>query len=130
MSETKLLPCPFCGSNHIVREQMKFKDSNAENMLHEDGTKKWTYIKCARCGCSTEAYCYEYQSTKKWNTRKPMERIVERLEEMYKYNSEQADLYRDGDSAYMRDKKEMYMDRTNCFGAAIRTIKEVGGFCD
>lgn len=82
MSEIKLLPCPFCGESELIhRSQMHFTDSTEENMIHEDGTKKWTYIECGRCGCSTKAYCYEYQSTNKWNTRKPMDKIVEKLEE-------------------------------------------------
>ena len=82
MSEIKLLPCPFCGEKQLIhRSQMRFTDSTEENMIHEDGTKKWTYIECGRCGCSTKAYCYEYQSTNKWNTRKPMDKVVEQLED-------------------------------------------------
>ena len=93
MSEIKLLPCPFCGESELIhRSQMHFADSTEENMIHEDGTKKWTYIECGRCGCSTKAYCYEHQSTNKWNTRKPMDKIVEKLEEekgksIYDFNS-------------------------------------------
>ena len=56
-----------------------------------------------------------------------LQEIVEKLQELYKYNSEQADVYMDGDDSYMREKKEMYMDRANCYGVAIRTVKEVGG---
>lgn len=132
MSETELLPCPFCGG-----EAEFVRDTERKDIF---GSSDYVYVRCKKCHAQTTKIYYsaefhkldeEYALAEKaWNTRKPMERIVERLEEMYKYNSEQADLYRDGDSAYMRDKKEMYMDRTNCFGAAIRTIKEVGGFCD
>ena len=85
--QNKLLPCPFCGETELIgRNQMHFKNSTTENMFHEDGTMKWSYIECRRCGCSTKAYCYEYQSTEKWNTRKPIKRIAERLEEMFKHH--------------------------------------------
>lgn len=74
MSEIKLLPCPFCGG---------------EAQLVRDRIGLWR-VGCKKCDCTT-TYQFgfgegEEVSQKKaanvWNTRKPMERIVEQLEEM------------------------------------------------
>lgn len=74
MIEIKLKPCPFCGG---------------EAVLHvEDGV----CAICRKCGCRTISLVDGNYSGKpggnaikavaeKWNTRKPMERIVEQLEE-------------------------------------------------
>lgn len=66
MAEIKLLPCPFCGG---------------EAKLHKDGFGCGHRVYCGKCFIRTE--CYESKETpiEKWNTRKPMERIVEQLEE-------------------------------------------------
>jgi len=65
--------CPYCGGNP-VRHQLHFELEDGEDRYkcehHEDGSLKWTYLKCDKCGRSTEAYCYEYQSTKQWNKGK------------------------------------------------------------
>ena len=69
MSEIKLLPCPCC---------------NGEAEFNEIGTQ----INCKECGLTLDvSECYEQGFSnardtmiKKWNTRKPMERIIERLE--------------------------------------------------
>lgn len=72
-STIQLLPCPFCGG---------------EAKVHV--TYETEFVTCTKCGCRTETtvgdYCDEgfmdgSQAIKKWNTRKLMERIVERLEE-------------------------------------------------
>lgn len=70
MSEIKLLPCPFCGGEAILETD---KIGNEQKLY---------YVSC-KDDCITQ---YGYSSTKeyaieKWNTRKPIERIVERLEE-------------------------------------------------
>lgn len=65
MSEIK--NCPFCGG-----EAHKF-----ENVIDKG---KW-FVECKECGASV-LYRSENSAVKAWNTRKPMERIVERLEEM------------------------------------------------
>lgn len=81
MSELKR--CPFCGG---------------EARLQKPYRKRGWYVICknTNCGCRTPFYQHLYTSeedlrtiaTMVWNTRKPMERITERLEEEKKfYNS-------------------------------------------
>ncbi len=60
--QNKLLPCPFCGSK-----------------LHKHNR----YFHHEINGCLFDNYEFFEEDFKKWNTRKPMERIVERLEEDY-----------------------------------------------
>ena len=49
--EKGALPCPFCGEKEIIRQQMWFTDyvEHPEWRFHEDGTRKWTFLKCSRC---------------------------------------------------------------------------------
>ena len=74
MSEIKLLPCPFCGGEARVRDCTREEQTTIVNgQMHK------------MCGCKD--YCVEMfgyteeEAIKKWNTRKPMERIIERLKE-------------------------------------------------
>lgn len=66
MSEIKLLPCPFCGRK-------------AELRYNKDG---FAYILCANDGCyaRTDGCLNENEASRLWNKRRPIERIVERLE--------------------------------------------------
>ena len=71
-SEIKLLPCPFCGGEARVRDCTREEQITIVNgQMHK------------MCGCKD--YCVEMfgyteeEAIKKWNTRKPMERIIERL---------------------------------------------------
>lgn len=77
----KLKPCPFCGGNAKVRETGYRK---------WDGSHRRFYIvECECCTVNIENDKKEEAITS-WNTRKPMDRIVEQLEE------EQGKIYKDG----------------------------------
>lgn len=74
MWDEELLPCPFCGSDRV-----DFWDTESTDHPYQ--------IICIRCCNGTDRCRTEEIAIKKWNTRKPMERIVARLEEMFKHHS-------------------------------------------
>lgn len=65
MSETKLLPCPFCGG---------------EAELVGDN---YHWVLCKGCKGGSHAFKTVEEAINAWNTRKPVERILEKLEEDY-----------------------------------------------
>ena len=78
MSEIKLLPCPVCGGETMFSDSM-------EDRLAE--------VHCAECGARIDVKGYPALSKaiEKWNTRKQMERIIEKLEGKSRfYNSASA----------------------------------------
>lgn len=104
MSEIKLLPCPFCGGE----VWMSVDSVDAYN-------NGYTFC-CDECDMYTS---YQFSNEKKaiehWNTRKPMERIVDRLE-MKQPTSWEYD-------AYWNGVKETLDE-------AIEIVKEEGGTSD
>ena len=70
MTDKRLLPCPFCGGEVEFHPQ----EHHMENFWNKNT------IHCPTCGFLMEETS-RLQLFKKWNTRKPMERIAERLEE-------------------------------------------------
>ena len=102
-----LLNCPFCGGE--ARLQRKKRN------LHG------YYVICKSCGCRTSFYQYKYDSLEKlreqaievWNTRKPMQNIVERLEEEKAYE----DIFED----------EMSCGAYSAYLNALNIVKEEGG---
>ena len=66
MKNDKLLPCPFCDCK-----------------LH----KHHRYYHHEINGCLFDDYMFFKEDFKKWNTRKPVERILDRLKEMFKHHS-------------------------------------------
>ena len=69
MSDIKLLPCPFCGGEAELYEQK-----------HKQYPSTY-YVTCKSCHCKTIKSRVKGVAISGWNTRKPMERIVEQLEE-------------------------------------------------
>lgn len=66
MSDEKLLRCPFCGG---------------EATIHKSKFGYGVMCKTPFCCDLTSANSTEEDAIRMWNTRKPMERIVEQLEE-------------------------------------------------
>ena len=107
MSEIKLLRCPFCGGEaELLKGQCEIDN----------------YVMCLECRSKTKLYNTKASAIKAWNTRKPMQNIVERLEE-----------YRDD---FMNDVyEELREDADNCranriidrFDEVTEILKEEGG---
>ncbi len=106
MSEIKLKRCPFCGGEAILEKM--------------DDLGNWV-VRCKKCFCRTPRSMTKFFPTVAWNTRKPMEEIVERLEEREKSHLRVS--YMCVTPKY--ELKEIQIART--YRMAIEIVKEVGG---
>lgn len=89
MSELKLLNCPFCGGEARYMEIKDFFISR--------------FVTCTKCGIETPRNCLNRKDAiKRWNTRKPMDNIVEKLEEesKKKHNKERDVLCKIANASY------------------------------
>lgn len=73
----ELKKCPFCGGEAKLNERFRPGVAN----------RKMYWVSCKKCGAtqpyhSVAGYRKKVGAIGAWNTRKPMERIVERLEEL------------------------------------------------
>lgn len=95
----KLKPCPFCGKKLIV--------------IHRWWTH--TYEDSKNCFEGTAAIPVDdEEAIRMWNTRKPMDRIVEQLEEVKFWTTETFD-----DFGYSNDDSREVID----FDTAIEIVK-------
>ncbi len=88
MSDIELKPCPFCGGQvKLVSGQVKLLNENDFYMFC-----------CEECGAGItfakeqDGYaedCSREESIDKWNTRKPMERILTQLEDKMNHSFNQ-----------------------------------------
>lgn len=107
MSEIKLLPCPFCGG-----------EAKVINL----GFNQYL-ISCKDCWAETIPTTGLENTIIKWNTRKPMQDIVESLEkELELAESEKSRCVFQGLPYF--DSVKGYV---NGLHNAITTVKEVGG---
>lgn len=100
MSEIKLKECPFCGSDRLYITERNYFGEN------------YCTISCIECHISQTGNEFETKedAIEQWNTRNPMDRIIERLEDMRK------DIF----------QKDYDSDVINDFDEAIEIVK-VGG---
>ena len=99
MSEIKR--CPFCGGE-------------AELACRDFGS--W-FVRCKKCFCKTPIFLTERFATISWNTRKPMQNIVERLEEQAEECRKYWQEFYDEDS----------FGGMNAYCYAVKIVKEEGG---
>lgn len=74
MSERKILPCPFCAG------EVKLDDDEFYMFCCDKCGAGITFAKELEDGTATD--CNKDESVDKWNTRKPIENVVEQLENM------------------------------------------------
>ena len=112
MSEIKLLPCPFCGG-----------DARLES------TGQYAVVGCKNDNCQGYACCYKYDSKKEaiehWNTRKPMERIFERLQE--KGINTRGNAIEMSFTGMTKIINELDYGMSMAYTDAIKIVKEEGG---
>ena len=112
--QNKLLPCPFC-----------FGMAKVDSRLREWDRQLYvaTFVKCEVCGASSKEVWdihnkdgneREKEVVEKWNTRKPMERIVERLKEESYFEAPKFNI-----AGYCDD----YIDEVVCLEKAIEIVK-------
>lgn len=103
MSTDIIKRCPFCGGEDLMVGSIPYS-------IGAD-----IYIKCRTCGAKMQI-CEEYgddELRRRWNTRKPMKRIVEQLEERR--------------NDYIYDGDDYCEGAYNAFDEAIAIVKEAGG---
>jgi hypothetical protein len=111
MSEIKLKRCPFCGGEVAMNQD-------------DDGY----YVSCSKDGCVVMTNSYtEEEAIEVWNTRKPMQEIVERLEESIKfYDEKKKEAYDDKDW----EDFDRNMHINHGVYEALAIVKKVGGMND
>lgn len=101
----KLLPCPFCGGEaelYSYEAERVIYDSDTLGYVDTEYFTKYG-VSCTGCNCLMAEYKSEEQAIAAWNTRKPMGRILERLEElrMAEYDdSDEEPKYEDGEDIF------------------------------
>lgn len=109
MSELKR--CPFCGGEAVTAEAYNIK------------LKKFLpIVKCFDCGCKTPMAETFEEAIDAWNTRKPMERILDRLEECKETHDRR--LLSKKETASFKIKELQF---SGCYQNAIEIVKEEGG---
>ena len=69
----KLKRCPFCDGEAYTHSRCNYYETDGKIMF---------FVRCKACGAESPWYYKKEETIKEWNTRKPMNRIVERLEDV------------------------------------------------
>ena len=105
--EIKLLPCPFCGEK-------------AEIIKHRSGGYA---VECTECYGKTHRSVTEKLAIERWNTRKPIDRIVEQLQE------KSTEAVNAADREISFDYRQMDYVEAEAFTEAADIVKG-GGVCE
>lgn len=143
MSEIRLLPCPVCNGKSVkLNEFYETSDGLGD---------RWPSIEC-KCGLSLSLTTDEFYAAQddfgytggyysenkkfwngmhqrligKWNTRKPMQEIVERLEGRAEQEMNKSEKAAELGKAYERHTI-LHGGKGMAFEDAIEIVKEVGG---
>lgn len=110
MSDLK--KCPFCGGEAMI--------DNYEKML----TGRYYMIVCRKCKCNSEKFKIKENAVRAWNTRKPIQNIVEELEEQRK-------IYKEAwKTTDWTPDKTAYINSAIAYRNAINIVKEKCGLND
>lgn len=113
----KLIQCPFCGGEARLHIVPPF-NYEISNIMYINGG---AFVECVECGCVISADGAE-QAIAAWNTRKPMERILERLEEQKK-QYKRREKEHEGKNITVK-LSEKYYGKACSYGHAIEIVKE------
>ena len=87
MSEIKLLPCPFCGGE--VRLMSVIDDGEVCINYEDELDMNHSFIHCCNCDMDFIPHMETAREVlESWNTRKPMERIIKKVQERQKFHKE------------------------------------------
>ena len=86
MNEIKLLPCPFCGGKAEIREVDYDPEWHPTYNDPDSGGDAPVYvISCKSCEAGIKYKYKESEAVQAWNTRKPIDDMVEQLEKSSDY---------------------------------------------
>lgn len=112
----RLKPCPFCGG-----------DAKLEINREMGGTQY--QVLCTNCPTTVGRHWFwkKEDAIKAWNTRKPMDRIVEALEEEIEYCEKQADKISATSFSIVNGlKRNIYIEKISAYRDAIIIVEEGG----
>ena len=112
-NETKLLSCPFCGGEAVTAE-----------MYNTKLKKLFPIVKCLDCECRTPMTETFEEAIAVWNTRKPMERILEKLNERIEHHVKLVNYEMNMGTIVDVERHEEAIKATD---KAIEIVKEEGG---
>lgn len=82
--QNTLRSCPFCGGEATLYDYEESRDIYDKETLGYVDTEYFTKygVDCEFCGCIVADRNSETEAIEAWNTRKPMDKIVEQLEKI------------------------------------------------
>ena len=114
----QLKKCPFCGGEVYLTQEDFYGRSDNDWMVSCDN--------CSLLFGFTSQFLTKEEAIKAWNTRKPMERIVERLEACHDTACEAKEQINDFYMERRICKEEYCKGRIHAYQRAIEIVKEEG----